>query len=143
MKYGFGLNAEQPLASDLGAFLRLSWNDGKTEDWMFTEIDRSGQGGVQWVGKRWKRPKDTVGVAGVINGVSRDHREYLAAGGYGFIVGDGHLNYAPERILETYYAWNPVKFTTMTLDYQFAGNPAYNKDRGPVSILSLRMHVEF
>ena len=110
---------------------------------MFTEIDRSGQAGVQWVGKRWKRPKDTVGFAGVINGVSLDHREYLAAGGYGFIVGDGHLNYATERILETYYAWNPVKFTTMTLDYQFAGNPAYNKDRGPVSILSLRMHFEF
>ncbi len=143
MKYGFGVNAELPLTSDLGAFFRLGWNDGKTEDWMFTEIDRSGQGGLQLVGKRWKRPKDTIGVACVFNGISRDHHDYLAAGGYGFIVGDGQLNYGKERILETYYAWNPVKFTTVTLDYQAVGDPAYNKDRGPVSILSLRMHFEF
>ena len=143
MKYGFGVNAEQPLTPDLGAFLRLGWNDGKTEDWMFTEIDRTGQAGLQWMGKRWKRPKDIVGVAGVINGLSQDHREYLAAGGNGFIIGDGHLNYGTERLLETYYAWKAVKYTTMTLDYQFVANPAYNKDRGPVSILSLRFHFEF
>ena len=130
MKYGFALNAQQSIASDLGAFARVGWNDGKTEDWMFTEIDRTGQAGLQWVGKRWERPKDIVGIACVFNGVSRDHRDYLAAGGYGFIVGDGHLTYGKERILETYYAWNPVKFTTVTLDFQFVGNPGYNQDRG-------------
>jgi high affinity Mn2+ porin len=143
MKYGFGLNAQQSITSDLGAFARAGWNDGKTEDWMFTEIDRTGQAGLQWVGKRWKRPKDIVGIACVFNGVSRDHHDYLAAGGHGFIVGDGHLTYGKERILETYYAWNPAKFTTVTLDFQFVGNPGYNEDRGPVSIASLRMHFEF
>jgi high affinity Mn2+ porin len=143
MKYGFGLNAEQPLTPNLGAFLRGGWNDGKTESWEFTEIDRSGQAGLEWMGRRWGRPKDTVGVAGVVNGLSQDHREYLAAGGHGFIIGDGHLNYATERFLETYYAWKAVKFTTLTLNYQFVSNPAYNRDRGPVSILSMRVHFEF
>jgi len=143
MKYGFGLNGEQSLTPNLGAFMRLGWNDGKTEAWMFTEIDRTGQAGLQWMGKRWHRPKDVVSAAGVINGLSSDHREYLEAGGHGFIIGDGHLNYGTEKMLETYYAWKAVKFTTVTLDYQFAANPAYNKDRGPVSILSLRFHAEF
>lgn len=143
VKYGFGLNAEQPLTPNLGVFLRWGWNDGKTESWEFTEIDRTGQAGLQWMGKRWGRPKDAVGVAGVMNGLSQDHREYLAAGGHGFIIGDGHLNYASERILEAYYAWNAVKFTTLTLNYQFAANPAFNRDRGPVSIWSMRIHFEF
>jgi high affinity Mn2+ porin len=143
VKYGFGLNAEQPLTPNLGAFLRWGWNDGKTESWEFTEIDRTGQAGLQWMGKRWRRPKDAAGVAGVINGLSQDHRQYLAAGGHGFIIGDGHLDYASERLLEAYYAWKAVKFTTLTLNYQFAANPAYNRDRGPVSILSMRIHFEF
>lgn len=142
-KYGLGLNAEQALTANVGAFLRLGWNDGKTESWEFTEIDRTGQAGLQWMGKPWRRPQDAVGVAGVINGLSSDHREYLAAGGHGFIVGDGHLNYATERTLETYYAWKAAKFTTLTLNYQFAANPAYNRDRGPVSILSMRFHFDF
>ncbi len=143
MKFGFGLNGEQTLISGLSAFYRAGWNDGHTEDWMFTEIDRTFQSGVQLTGNRWKRRKDVVGVACVLNGISRDHREYLAAGGYGFIIGDGALNYGKERMLETYYAWNFVKYTALTLDYQYAGNPAYNRDRGPVSILSLRLHTEF
>ena len=102
-----------------------------------------GQAGLQWMGKRWGRPKDAVGVGGVINGLSQDHREYLAAGGHGFIIRDGQLNYASERTLEGYYAWKAVKFTTLTLNYQFASNPAYNRDRGPASILSMRIHFEF
>jgi len=141
-KYGLGLNAEQALTANVGAFLRLGWNDGKTESWEFTEIDRTGQAGLQWMGKSCRRPQDAVGVAGVINGLSSDHREYLAAGGHGFIIGDGKLNYAPERILEAYYAWEPFKVFTVTLDFQFAGNPAFNHDRGPVPIWSLRFHWE-
>jgi high affinity Mn2+ porin len=142
MKYGLGLNAEQALTSNVGAFLRLGWNDGKTESWEFTEIDRTGQAGLQWRGKSWRRPQDAVGVAGVINGLSCDHRHYLAAGGPGFIVGDGKLDYAAERILEAYYAWKPYRVFTVTLDFQFAGNPAFNRDRGPVPIWSLRFHWE-
>jgi high affinity Mn2+ porin len=143
MKYGFGLNGEQSLTSDIGVFYRAGWNDGKTEDWMFTEIDRTFQAGMQLTGNRWKRSKDTLGIGCVFNGISALHREYLAAGGDGFIIGDGGLEYGKERILETYYGWNLVKYTTLTMDYQYAGNPAYNQDRGPVSILSLRMHLEF
>jgi high affinity Mn2+ porin len=141
-KYGLGLNLEQALNSDVGAFLRAGWNDGKTETWEFTEIDRTLSGGLQILGRRWRRAEDVVGVAGVLNGLSRDHREYLAAGGYGFIIGDGELNYSSERILEAYYAHKLQKMITLTLDYQFAANPAYNKDRGPVSILALRLHWE-
>jgi len=45
-KYGFGLNLEQELTRDLGAFARYGWSDGKTETWAFTQIDRSVSGGV-------------------------------------------------------------------------------------------------
>jgi high affinity Mn2+ porin len=141
-KYGLGLNLEQALNSDVDAFLRAGWNDGKTEAWMFTEIDRTLSGGLQILGRHWRRAEDVIGVAGVRNGISPDHREYLAAGGYGFIIGDGELNYSSERVLEAYYAYKLQKMITLTLDYQFAGNPAYNKDRGPASILALRLHWE-
>jgi high affinity Mn2+ porin len=142
LKYGFGLNAEQALTSDIGAFLRVGWDDGKTETWAFTEIDRTINPGMRFVGKRWRRPQDALGVAFVGNGLSPDHRDYLAAGGHGFILGDGKLNPASERILETYYALRLPKMFTLTLDYQFAANPAHNKDRGPVPIWALRLHWE-
>jgi high affinity Mn2+ porin len=139
-KYGLGLNAEQALSPTVGAFLRLGWDDGKTETWAFTEIDRTIHGGLQVQGKSWHRAQDVVGLAGVVNGLSRDHREYLAVGGHGFIIGDGKLNYSTERILESYYAFQVHRMVTVTLDYQFAGNPAFNRDRGPVSIWALRLH---
>lgn len=142
LKYGFGLNAEQPLTSDIGVFMRLGWDDGKTETWAFTEIDRTFNPGLQFIGKRWGRPDDVSGVAYVINGLSADHRDYLAAGGHGFILGDGQLSYTPERILESYYAFRLGKMFTLTLDYQFAANPGHNKDRGPVSIWAFRFHWE-
>jgi high affinity Mn2+ porin len=141
-KYGLGVNAEQALSSSMGAFLRLGWDDGKTETWAFTEIDRTLQGGLHLRGKPWHRPQDVVGVAGVVSGLSPDHRDYLAAGGDGFILGDGRLNYSLERILEAYYAWNLARMFTLTVDYQFAANPGYNRDRGPVSIWGLRLHWE-
>ncbi len=141
-KYGLGLNAEQALTRDLGAFMRLGWDDGKTETWAFTEIDRTFHLGLQFKGRRWGRPQDIIGVAGLNNGLSKDHRDYLAAGGSGFQLGDGRLNYSAERILEAYYAFKPLKVLTLTLDFQRAQNPGYNRDRGPVSIWAVVFHWE-
>ena len=142
-KYGFGLNAEQELAADLGGFLRLGWNDGHTETWAFDEVDRTASVGLILRGRRWSRPDDTVGLAVLINGLSPDHRDYLAAGGNGFLLGDGNLNYGTEDIIETYYAVRLIKALTVTLDFQGFNNPGYNRDRGPVAVGSLRAHLEF
>jgi high affinity Mn2+ porin len=141
-KYGFGLNLEQAITKDIGAFARYGWSDGKTEAWAFTQIDRSVSGGISVQGRLWKRPGDTVGVASVRNYLSGDDRNFLAAGGVGFIIGDGRLNYRPESITEAYYAWHATKEWTFTLDYQRVVNPAYNHDRGPVSVGGLRVHWE-
>ena len=91
-KFGFGINAEQALSEDIGVFLRASWNDGNNETWAFTEIDHSIGAGAVWEGKRWKRPNDQLGLAYVASGLSKPHRDYLRAGGLGFILGDGPLN---------------------------------------------------
>jgi high affinity Mn2+ porin len=142
-KYGFGLNAEQEIFKDFGGFLRASWNDGRTETWMFTEIDRSFSAGVTMKGSRWGRPEDVIGFAGVINGLSNDHRDFLKIGGNGFIVGDGRLSYSPEKIIETYYKLSVSENLFITTDYQYVDDPAYNQDRGPVSIFGARIHLEF
>ena len=141
-KYGYGLNCEQAVNPWLGAFLRLGWNDGHSETWAFTEIDRSLAFGVAAQGLPWSRPFDVCGLAVMVNGLSRDHRDYLAAGGYGFIIGDGRLNYAPENIIEGYYSIGLDSHVTLTFDYQIVNNPAYNHDRGPVNIFALRGHLE-
>lgn len=141
-KYGFGLNAEQALSGDAGLFARYGWNDGKTESWAFTEIDRSLSAGMAVKGLRWGRRRDTVGLAAVRDYLSGDHRAFLAAGGYGFIIGDGRINYAPEQIVEAYYAFRVSGSWTVTGDYQHIANPAYNQDRGPVSVGTVRLHWE-
>ena len=142
-KYGFYANLEQQLIKDVGVFARASWNDGQNEILSFTDVDRSLSGGVSIKGSYWGRDNDTVGIGGVINGISAAHRDFLAAGGLGLLIGDGRLNYSPEQILEAYYAYQVTKNFTVTADYQFVGNPAYNADRGPVSIFSCRLHGEF
>jgi high affinity Mn2+ porin len=43
----------------------------------------------------------------------------------------------------TYYNLAVFKFAKLSLDYQFVGHPAYNRDRGPVSIFGFRAHGEF
>jgi high affinity Mn2+ porin len=142
-KYGFYINAEQQVATDIGIFARASWNDGQNEILSFTDVDRGVSGGVSIKGSYWGRPTDTIGLGGAINGLSGAHRDFLAAGGKGLLIGDGRLNYSNERILETYYALALDKTFTLTADYQLIANPAYNADRGPVSIFSARLHGEF
>jgi high affinity Mn2+ porin len=141
-KCGFGLNAEQNLTDNIGMFLRFGWNDGKNESWMFTEIDQTSSAGLSFDGNLWARKEDNAGIAFVINQISKDHRAYLEAGGYGFIIGDGNLNYSPESILEAYYSLKLFEFLYASPDYQFILNPAYNKDRGPVNVFSIRVHIE-
>jgi high affinity Mn2+ porin len=143
LKYGFYVNAEQQIATDVGLFGRLSWNDGQTEILSFTDIDRSVSGGVSVKGSYWGRPNDTIGVGGAINGLSAAHRDFLAAGGLGLLIGDGALNYRNEGIFETYYAYQVNKNLTLTADYQFIANPAYNADRGSAHVFSGRVHGEF
>ncbi len=141
IKYGFGLNAEQQLTDATGVFFKASWNDGKTATWAFTEIDRSISAGVSIGGKAWKRPADNIGIAQVINGISTQHRNFLNAGLYGFIIGDGKLTYGTEKITEVYYQAAISSYFYLTFDYQFVQNPAYNKDRGPVNVFAFRGHI--
>jgi high affinity Mn2+ porin len=142
IKYGFGLNAEQELTSYLRAFGRLGWNDGRTESYAYTEIDRTAELGADYQGKQWHRSRDKVGAAFIVNGLSGDHRSYLALGGDGFILGDGGLNYGLEKIFETYYTAHLWRGISVAADYQHIQDPAYNRDRGPVSVMSFRLHFE-
>jgi high affinity Mn2+ porin len=143
VKYGFGINLEQQLTGDLGLFARIGWNNGRREDWAFTEIDRTASVGLSLKGTRWSRPDDTVGLAGVLNGLSDEHRRYLSNGGVGFIIGDGKLTYDLEEIAETYYSAKLFKIFYLTGDLQFVNHPAYNRDRGPVVVGAIRLHVQF
>jgi len=143
-KYGFGINAEQYLTKDFGIFAKASYNDGHTQTWFFTEIDRSFTFGGVLKGTGWKRADDEIGIGFIANGLSAPHRQYLADGGYGFLIGDGKLNYDPEMIAEFYYKFNAYqKKFFLSPDYQFIMNPAYNHDRGPVNVFSIRAHIEF
>jgi high affinity Mn2+ porin len=143
IKYGYVVNVEQAVTNDIGLFGRWSWNDGRTEIMAFTDIDASLALGTSIKGTRWSRPDDVIGIGGAINALSRDHRDFIAAGGLGVLIGDGQLNYRNERVLEAYYAYALDKQFTLTADYQFIANPAYNADRGPVHVFSGRLHGEF
>jgi high affinity Mn2+ porin len=143
-KYGLVLNLEQQLSPDLGLFARAGWTQGNVEEDDFTDIDQTISIGLSLTGTRWSRPDDTVALAGVANQISRAGKLYLAAGGLGGIIGDGQLPMAgPEQIIETYYSYAMFGSTKVTGDYQFVNNPAYNRQRGPVSVLALRLHAEF
>lgn len=143
MSEGFVLNLEQELTPDLGAFARYSFRDGHSEVWAFTDIDRSLSLGFSLKGTAWHRAKDTVGLAWVLDGLSSSHRDYLAAGGLGPLVGDGRINYGRESVIETYYDAQLANGFHLAVDYQFVNNPAYNRDRGPAHVFSLRAHWEF
>jgi high affinity Mn2+ porin len=137
------LNWEQELVKNVGVFSRLGWNDGINEAWMFTDVNHMGSVGISVKGEAWHRPDDTVGVAAVVSGISRDNQLYLAAGGLGILDGDGALNYAKEKVVEAYYQGKITKRLIGALDYQFVADPAFNSARGPVSVFGARFHFEF
>jgi high affinity Mn2+ porin len=141
-KYGIGLNAEQELTDSIRAFARLGWNDGRNESFAYTEVDRTAEAGFDLRPSK-RRPLDKIGVALVANRLSAPHRDYLAAGGLGFLLGDGALRYGPERIVEAYYTAHIGKGVYLSLDLQDIRAPGYNRDRGPVLVSAARMHVDF
>jgi hypothetical protein len=143
IKYGFGINLEQSLSNSAGIFARASWSDGATETYAFTEIDRSVSGGLLLRGGGWGRAADSIGIAAARNGISAAHRTYLAAGGLGFFLGDGALHYRPEDILETFYSFKLARELWVSADFQRIFNPGYNADRGPVNVISTRLHYGF
>ena len=142
-KYGFGVNFEQPLNDWMGVFGRWGWNEGKHESYAYTEVDGTLQLGLGGIGKQWGRKFDRAGIVFVSNGISRDHQEYLALGGDGFILGDGKLSYARENIAEAYYTLHLWRGVFASLDVQYVDHPGYNRDRGPVVVPGLRLHVDF
>jgi len=141
--YGFEANLEQAISADLGVFSRASWSPGLDEIIGWTDCDQSLSAGAVLKGTSWGRPNDNIGVAGVIEGLSPVARAYFAAGGLGILIGDGALNYRPEKILETYYSYGLNAWSSLTFDYQFVADPAYNADRGPVHIFAGRLHAQF
>ncbi len=142
VKYGFGLNAEQYITKQWEAYGRLGWNEGANESFAYTEADRSASIGSILYGKWWHRPDDKLGEAFLVNGISGDHRRYLQLGGLGFILGDGGLTYGLEKIFETFYNADVWHGISVAFDYQHVTNPGYNEVRGPVSVFSVRVHVE-
>ena len=142
-KYGFGLNMEQNLSKYLTAFARVGWDNGKTESFAYTEVDQTIAEGVGANGAWWHRKQDRAGIAFVSNGIKKDHQNYLADGGLGFLLGDGHLNYGRENIFESYYTVHVWRGIYVAPGVQHVNNPGYNRDRGPVVVPSFRAHVEF
>ncbi|BDG01400.1 carbohydrate porin [Anaeromyxobacter oryzae] len=142
-KAGFAASANCDVGGGLAAFARLSADDGATETWAFTEIDRSAALGVVQSGARWGRPDDEAGLGVVVSGLSDLHRRYLAAGGRGFILGDGALRYAPEVLTEVWYRAAVTREVSAGVTYQPIVNPAFNADRGPIHVLTARVHVAF
>lgn len=142
-KYGFGINAGQEIAKNIGVFMRLGWNDGKTQDFAFTAIDRLASAGVSVNGARWNRKNDVLATSFTAAGISGVHALYLQRGGYDFLIGDGTLNYAPEYLWESYYSARLFPGLYASIDAEHYNNLAYNHDRGPVWVLGLRLHAEF
>ena len=143
IKYGFGVNFEQPFNNWLGLFGRWGWNEGRHESYAYTEDDETFELGVGAGGIRWNRKFDRAGLVFVSNGISRDHQQYLALGGLGFLLGDGRLNYGRENIIETYYTLHAWRGAYPSFGLQYIVNPGYNRDRGPVLVPTLRLHLEF
>jgi high affinity Mn2+ porin len=143
VKYGFGANFEQPLNDWMGLFGRWGWNEGRHESYAYTEVDQTAEIGLGAGGSRWHRKFDRAGLVFVSNGISRDHQQYLALGGSGFLLGDGRLNYGRENTIETYYTMHAWRGFYPSFGIQYIDHPGYNRDRGPVVVSSLRLHLEF
>ena len=140
---GVSVNLEQQIASDLGVFARAGLARGNVAPYEFTDIDRVIAAGLSLNSKRWGRPDDASGLAGVIDGMSGQHRAFLTAGGLRILVGDRQLpNPVTEKIIEMccslpFFSWR------MTFDCQFISNSACNRDRGPVSVIGGRLRAQF
>ena len=143
VKYGFGGNVDQSLTKSLRVFGRFGWNEGANESFAYTEVNQTIEFGADHSGEHWGRKLDRVGAAFVLNAISGDHRRYLALGGHGFLLGDGHLNYGRERIFEAYYTAHLWRGVFASADLQHITNPGYNRDRGPVLAPGLRLHIDF
>jgi carbohydrate-selective porin OprB len=145
MKYGFGLNLEQPIADEgeTGLFVRLGWADGSNSAWSYTEVDSIISAGIQISGRRLGRTQDHLGMAYALQGLSGVHKDYLAAGGLGMLLGDGKLKYGPEKIFEVYYLIQLGRYVQLSPDFQYIENPGFNQDRGPVAVYSLRLRVNY
>ena len=141
-KYGFGLSWDQEVLTNVGVFSRVGWNDGQTTPWNYTDTNHSASVGVSVKGGWWHRPDDTFALAGCVSGISSANEQFLKAGGTGILDGDGALNYGYEKNLETYYDFKIWKSLHGAVDYQYVVNPAFNRDRGPVSIFGARLHWE-
>jgi len=143
-RMGADLNVEQAVTGIVGVFLRAGVANGQIEPYDFTDIDRTVSAGASIDGKGWGRDGDRIGIAAVVNGISREHQRYLDAGGIGVLVGDGKLPHpGAEAIGEVYYDWKPIKAIDVSLDYQVVGNPGYNRDRGPAQVFGIRLHGQF
>lgn len=141
-KYGFGLNGEQQLTDELRVYGRFGWNEGHHESFAYTEVNQSASLGGALNGNRWGRDHDRAGFAAVVDGISGDHRRYLQLGGNGFLLGDGALNYGREKVLESFYTAHVARGVFLSFDLQHVRRPGYNRDRGPVLVPALRLHVE-
>jgi high affinity Mn2+ porin len=142
-RLGVSLSLEQQIAPQLGAFVRAGKAGGNVETYEFTDVDRTLAAGLSLQGTSWRRRDDTVGLAVIDNGISADRENYLNAGGLGLLIGDGKLPHpGPEQIIETYYSAAVWKFVHVSLDYQWINHPAYNRDRGPVSVVAVRLHAQ-
>ena len=143
IKMGIGINMEQSITADIGAFFRGMYSDGKTEVYSYVPADRSLSFGVIMKGTRWGREKDSIGLGYAQSWISKEHVAYLNMGGVDGFIGDGKINYKPEQVVDIYYQWHALKSTWITLDYQHLANPAFNADRGPVDMYNGRVHFEF
>lgn len=142
-KYGFGLNLEQSITKNLGAFSRLGWNNGQTEGWMYTDANWTASLGASMNGSAWHRPKDSAGLAYVASGASASAQRFLEAGGVDIVDGDGALSYGSEKVTEVYYSFPLWKNVYATPDFELVSNPAFNRSRGPVPVLGGRLHWQF
>jgi high affinity Mn2+ porin len=143
VKYGFGINLEQEFAHHVRGFARWGWNEGQHESYAYTEVDQTIEAGADLAGNSWHRSLDKLGGVFVSNGISADHRKYLALGGLGFLIGDGALNYGRENIVECYYNTHVWRGIFAGADLQHVNNPGYNRDRGPVLAPGFRFHLDF
>ena len=143
VKYGFGVNVQQEITHALRLYSRFGWNEGQHESYAYTEVDQTVQIGGDYAGDRWKRKLDKAGAVFVSNAIKSDHQRYLALGGRGFLLGDGALTYGRENIFECYYNAHVWRGLFGAFDLQHVNNPGYNRDRGPILVPGLRVHLEF